>query len=95
MDTETLYVIAGISAVIVGVCMVLAGWVRRGMSTPAARALSLGMGLWFLRYGVRLTDQSDAHITPLGNALSDPRTLAATTALLALSAVLYVTERAP
>lgn len=94
MDAETLYVIAGISAVIVGVCMVVGGWVRRGMSTPAARALSLGLGLWFLRYGVRLTDQSDMHITPLGNALSDPRTLAATTALLALSAVLYVTERA-
>lgn len=93
MTSDELYAVTGGAAVAAATCLALAVLWGRRPSGPAARALALCAALWFARYGLRLMDYADRRVTLFGDALGDPRLLAASTALLAASALLYAIEQ--
>lgn len=93
LSPDILLAITGTLALVTAFALGVGGWRRRHAATPAGLAMTASAAVWMLRYGLRLLDGSDGHLSRIGTVLADSRLLVVSIALLAVSALLYAIER--
>jgi hypothetical protein len=80
--------VTGFLSILFALFLAMGSLSRGKHSTPAARALAMGLTIWFVRYGLRLTiPDSDT-----ASRLSDPLVLAVSTGMLAMVGCIYLLE---